>query len=206
MLSLPAASRAAHLWRVQPWLLALCMALPLAAPVPWHAAHAVAAADAGGGGGSVERGVKAAFLYKFLGYVEFPAPQPEAGAPYVVGVAGADDIAAELNRIAVGRNVNGHPVVVRTLREGEPVGNLQLLFIGSAESARAAALLRAAQQSNVLTVTEGPNGLQAGSVINFRLVDDRIRFEVSLEAAEKSNLKLSSRLLSVAYAVQKGGS
>jgi hypothetical protein len=75
-----------------------------------------------------------------------------------------------------------------------------------AEGARASALLRAAQQANVLTVTEGVNGLQAGSVINFRLVDDRIRFEVSLDAAEKSNLKLSSRLLSVAYAVQKGGS
>lgn len=178
--------------------LALCLAL--AAPLPWQAAQAADAATA-----SVERGVKAAFLFKFLGYVEYPA-QMEAGAPFVVGVAGADDIVAELNRISVGRNVNGHPVTVRQLREGEPVAGLQLLFIGLADGVRTNALLRAAQQANVLTVTEGANGLQAGSVINFRLVDDRIRFEVSLEAAEKSNLKLSSRLLSVAYAVQKGGS
>jgi hypothetical protein len=159
------------------------------------------AADAGAG--NVERSVKAAFLYKFLGYIEFPAP-PEAGAPYVVGVAGADDIAAELARIAIGRNVNGHPVLVRTLRDSDAAGGLQLLFVGGAEPGHG--LLRAAQQANVLTVTEAPNGLQSGSVINFRLVDERIRFEVSLEAAEKSNLKLSSRLLSVAYAVQKGGS
>ena len=182
-------------------LLALCMAVPLAAPISWHAASATAAET----GSGVERGVKAAFLYKFLGYVEFPN-QSEASAPYVVGISGAEDIAVELNRIAVGRNVNGHPVVVRVLREGEPVAGLQLLFIAGPESPRIAPMLRAAQQANVLTVTEGPNGLQAGSVINFRLVDDRIRFEVSLEAAEKSNLKLSSRLLSVAYAVQKGGS
>lgn len=186
---------------LRPWVLALCLALPVGAALSGPPA---AAAEAGASG--VERGVKAAFLYKFLGYVEFPAPQPEAGAPYVVGVAGAEDLAAELNRIAVGRNVNGHPVTVRVLREGEPVTGLQLLFIGAGESARSPALMRAAQQANVLTVTEAQNGLQAGSVINFRLVDDRIRFEVSLEAAEKSNLKLSSRLLSVAYAVQKGGS
>lgn len=189
-----------HPATARPWLLALCLALALGAAAPWPAARAADAASA-----SVERGVKAAFLYKFLGYVEFPA-QLEAGAPYVVGIAGADDIAAELNRISVGRNVNGHPVTARTLREGEPVAGLQLLFIGAGEGARGAALLRAAQQANVLTVTEGPNGLQGGSVINFRLVDDRIRFEVSLDAAEKSNLKLSSRLLSVAYAVVKGGS
>ncbi len=182
-------------------LLAACMALPLTAALSWHAGSA-AAAETGSG---VEHGVKAAFLYKFLGYVEFPN-QPEASAPYVVGVSGAEDIAAELNRIAVGRNVNGHAVVVRVLREGDPVSGLQLLFIAGPESPRTAPMLRAAQQANVLTVTEGPNSLQAGSVINFRLVDDRIRFEVSLEAAEKSNLKLSSRLLSVAYAVQKGGS
>jgi hypothetical protein len=56
----------------------------------------------------------------------------------------------------------------------------------------------------VLTVTESDNGLQQGSVINFRLVEDRVRFEVSLPAAEKCGLKLSSRLLSVAYHVLKG--
>jgi hypothetical protein len=199
----PAAAAARRVdgpWHVRSWLLALCLLLPLAAALPVQSARA---ADVGAA--SVERGVKAAFLYKFLGYVEFPS-QTEAGSPYVVGVAGAEDIVAELNRIAVGRNVNGHPVVVRSLREGEAVAGLQLLFIASSESGRTAALLRAAQQANVLTVTEGQNGLQAGSVINFRLVDDRIRFEVSLEAAEKSNLKLSSRLLAVAYAVQKSGS
>ncbi len=187
---------AAACWR----LLVLCLVVVLGASLPWQAARAADASAA-----SVERGVKAAFLYKFLGYVEFPS-QLEAGAPYVVGVAGADDMVGELNRISVGRNVNGHPVMVRTLRDGEPVAGLQLLFIAASEASRTSAWLRAAQQANVLSVTEGPNGLQAGGVINFRLVDDRIRFEVSLDAAEKSNLKLSSRLISVAYAVLKGGS
>ncbi|GAB2877795.1 hypothetical protein GCM10027277_53960 [Pseudoduganella ginsengisoli] len=147
----------------------------------------------------VERGVKAAFLYKFLGYVEYP----QDTAPLVVGVVGADDIGAELARITSGRNVGGRPVTVRMLRDGDAVAGLHMLFIG-ADAPRSTALLRSAQQQGVLTVTESDNGLQQGSVINFRLVEERVRFEVSLPAAEKSGLKLSSRLLSVAYHVLKG--
>jgi hypothetical protein len=147
----------------------------------------------------VERGVKAAFLYKFLGYVEYPQ---ETG-PLVVGVLGADDIGAELARITTGRNVGGRAVTVRILREGDGLTGLHMLFVG-ADAQRSAALLRSAQQQGVLTVTESDNGLQQGSVINFRLVEERVRFEVSLPAAEKNGLKLSSRLLSVAYHVLKG--
>jgi hypothetical protein len=147
----------------------------------------------------VERGVKAAFLYKFLGYVEYPQ---DAG-PLVVGVLGADDIGAELARITTGRNVGGRPITVRMLHENDSLAGLHMLFVG-ADAGRGGAMLRGAQQQGVLTVTETDNGLQQGSVINFRLVEDRVRFEVSLPAAEKSGLKLSSRLLSVAYHVQKG--
>lgn len=149
---------------------------------------------------SVERGVKAAFLYKFLGYVEYP----QESGPLVVGVMGADDIGAELGRITAGRSVGGRPVTVRMLREGDALAGLNMLFLGS-DAQRSASVLRAAQQQQgLLTVTESDNGLQLGSVINFRLVEERVRFEVSLPAAEKCGLKLSSRLLSVAYHVLKG--
>jgi hypothetical protein len=159
------------------------------------------------GGLSIERGVKAAFLFKFLGYVEStPSLPQDGGAPLTVGVLGADDIAAELNRIAQGRNINGHPVLVRVLHEGDGPAGLQLLFVATEQTARAGPLLRAAQLAGVLGVTDASGGLQAGSVINFRLVDEHIRFEVSLDAAERGNIKLSSRLLSVAYAVLKSGS
>ena len=154
----------------------------------------------------IERSVKAAFLFKFLGYVEYTPSMPQdPAAPLMVGVLGAEDIAAELNRITQGRSVNGHPVFVRVLHEGDGPAGLQLLFVGAEQTARAGPLLRAAQLAGVLSVTESPNGLQAGSVINFRLVEEHIRFDVSLDAAERSNIKLSSRLLAVAYAVLKSG-
>jgi len=158
-------------------------------------------AQQGGPAPVTERSVKAAFLYKFLGYMEFPV---EPGPSLVVGVLGADDVAAELAQITNGRNVGSRSISVRKLSDGDALNGLALLFIG-ADAALPAASLRAAEKNGTVTVTEQDNGLQIGSVINFRLVDERVRFEVSLPAAERCNVRLSSRLLSVAYHVQKGG-
>lgn len=158
-------------------------------------------AQQGGSAPILERSVKAAFLYKFLGYMEFPA---DPGPSVVVGVLGADDVAAELAQITSGRSVGSRSVSVRKLSDGDALGGLNLLFVG-ADAALPVASLRAAEKNGTVTVTEQDNGLQVGSVINFRLVDERVRFEVSLPAAERCNVRLSSRLLSVAYHVQKGG-
>jgi len=177
------------------------LALPLllagvGAPLAPLAAQAAAPA--------LERRVKAAFLYKFLGYAEFP-PQAfaDAATPLSIGVVGADDVAAELTRIAAGRLVAGRTITVRTLREQDlaqlPV---HLLFVAGQDGSNAARLLRASPAW--LTVTECEGCLQHGSVINFTIVDERVRFDVSLDVAEKKNVKLSSRLLTVANRVQKG--
>lgn len=154
---------------------------------------------------ALERRVKAAFLYKFLGYADFPAQSfGDAAAPVSIGVVGADDIAAELQRITAGRSVSGRPIAVRTLREHDLAQQVHLLFLAGDDEARAARLLRGA--GALLTVTECVDTLPAGSVINFTIVDERVRFDVSLDAAEKKNVKLSSRLLTVANRVQKGAS
>lgn len=171
-------------------LLRAACALPLLA-----AAHRSPAAEP-------ERSVKAAFLLKFGGYVEFAGGGPGAGEPLVIGVFGADDVAGELTRLAAGGG-GARPVVVRTLRPGDTLAGVHVLFIGGGESDRAERLLRAATRQGALGVTEFDGGLREGSVINFRVVDQRVRFEVSLAAADQANLRLSSRLLSVAYLVQK---
>ena len=68
---------------------------------------------------AAERAIKAAMLVKFLGYIDFPGGPLDPGTPYVVGVAGAEDIASELARLATGRTVNNHSVLVRRVHEGE---------------------------------------------------------------------------------------
>lgn len=192
-----------HPERPQRRLACRALALPLllagvGAPLAPLAAQAAAPA--------LERRVKAAFLYKFLGYAEFP-PQAFAdpGTPFSIGVVGADDVAAELTQIATGRMVAGRTITVRTLREQELAQQLvHLLFVAGQDGSNTARLLRASPA--LLTVTECEGCLQHGSVINFKIVDERVRFDVSLDAAEKKNVKLSSRLLTVANRVQKGAS
>jgi hypothetical protein len=155
-------------------------------------------------GVSLERRVKAAFLYKFLGYADFPASAfSDPGAPLTIGVIGADDLALELARVVAGRMVNSHGVEVRELRETEAGTRVHLLFVGGTDPQRVARLVRQASGA-MLIVTECDNGLQLGSAINFHVVDERVRFDVALDAAERNGIKLSSRLLTVANRVQKG--
>jgi hypothetical protein len=149
-----------------------------------------------------ESSVKAAFLYKFAGYVEWPeAAFASPDAPFVIGVTGADEVAAELTKIVSGRSVDGHPVVVKRLRDGEALKGMHLVFAGKGEGPRLPALLRNAQQQGVLAVTESERALELGSAINFVVAEDRVGFEVSLDSAEKSGHRISSRMLAVARRV-----
>jgi hypothetical protein len=152
---------------------------------------------------ALERRVKAAFLYKFLGYTEFPAAAfADAASPVTIVVAGSDEMLSELGAISAGRSVNNRPIAVRALRDNEAGGVAHLLFVAGSDCSRARAATRATHA--LLVVTECDNGLQQGSVINFRIVDDHVRFDVALDAAERNGVKLSSRLLTVANRVTKG--
>lgn len=153
-----------------------------------------------------EPAVKAAFLYKFLGYVEWPAQAfAAADSPYVVGILGAEEVAAEFERLVPGRAVNGRRVVVRRLREGDLATGVHLVFVGrGAPLARDA--IRTVQRPGVLVVSDAEGGLEAGSAINLVTVEDRVGFEVSLDAAERAGIAISSRMLAVARrVVPKGG-
>ncbi len=200
----PAAGRSPRAGRSLrlPALLAIALSCVLLVFVCYSAVGA----QSGAAEVNLERNVKAAFLYKFLGYVDYPeAAVPAAGEPLVIAVLGADHVAEELARISTGRSMHGRAVAVRKLRAGEGPGSVHMLFIGDGEAGDVEKALAAVRQAPVLTVTETGRNLRQDSVINFRIVDERVRFEVSLDAAEKSNLKLSSRLLAVAYKVHRGG-
>jgi hypothetical protein len=148
----------------------------------------------------LERRVKAALLYRFLNYVEWPEAS-SAGAPLTIGVVAADALATELAEATAGRVVNARPIVVRVLRPAE-VGraDVHLLFIGRSEASQLSTLLRAVPPG-VLIITESDDALQQGSIINLVLIEGQVRFEVSLDSARRRNIRLSARLLSVAHNV-----
>ena len=147
-----------------------------------------------------EPAVKAAFLYKFLGYVEWPAAALPHDGSYVIATVGADEVASELERLVNGRSINGRRIVVRRARDSEGVRGAQVVFVGRSQ-ANARELLRAVWRQPVLTVTETENGLENGCVVNLVTLEDRVGFEVSLDAADRAGLAISSRMLGVARRV-----
>lgn len=152
----------------------------------------------------IEQHVKAAFLYKFAAYIEWP-PSVFANAEtsFTIGVIGADEIAEELIKLSNKTVVNQHPVKIKKLTSEDNFDELHLLFIGKNEEKRLQSFLEKVQTKPVLTITESPGALNFGSIINFVSVDDYIRFEISASSAAKCNIKISTRLLDIAQNIEQ---
>ena len=152
---------------------------------------------------ALQQRVKAAFLTKFPAYVDWPAAAFEAPrSPIVIGVAGDDEVARELDAATAGREVAERPLRVQRLAPGEPDnGCCHILFVGGGNDPAARRQLAGAQGRAVLTVTDAPGTHPPGSVINFQVVEERMRFDISRETAEKNGLQLRAQLLAVARQV-----
>src|SRR5882724_2505668 len=165
------------------------------------AAISTAWADGDADSEAAQQRIEAAYLYKFGSYVTWPDKAFTApDSPIVIGVAGTERLAGELEALVAGRSIGGPPVVVRRVRADEPVSGLHILFIAGKEP-QLGSLVQAARDQPVLLVTEGKAGLSQGAAVSFVVVDDRVRFDVSLDAVQENGLKLSAALLSVAHSV-----
>lgn len=146
--------------------------------------------------------VKAAYLHKLPGFIEWP---PEGFAspssPIVIGLVDADAVYEELRRQVSGRAIQGRAVELRRVEHDATIMTLHVLFIGSKEPRETRRLLDKATGRPVLTITSSSSILETSAVLNLVELDGRIRVEASLPAAAKARLKLSSRLLSVASRV-----
>ncbi|HWI84600.1 YfiR family protein [Ramlibacter sp.] len=151
-----------------------------------------------------ESAVKAAFLMKFGTFVDWPPgafARPED--PLVIGVIGDDAVLADLERLAQGRSINGHPIAVRRLREPPAERErLHILFLASPNESRLRDLI-ARTPGQVLVVTQLEGALSLGAVLNFVVEGGRVRFEAAPRAADSRGIKLSSRLLAVAKSVEE---
>lgn len=156
---------------------------------------------------TLERRVKAAYLFKFGNYVEWPEGTFDRDdSPLRIGVAGDEAIAEELERTAARHTLGKRPVRVVRLRPGDAPGSVHILFVGRQAHGRNARLLTGAGRDPVLTVTESAERPPPpGIVIDLVVVDGRVRFEVFLEDAVRRNLKLGSALLAVARKVHGAG-
>jgi len=145
--------------------------------------------------------VKAAFLYRFASYVEWPAD--DATDSFVIAVAGAEDVARQLDELLPRTKVHGAAAEVRRITRASELDGVNILFVGRDALARTHSLRAAALTRPILLVTDDEGGFSAGAVINFIEVDRNVRFEISLVAADRAGLKIDSALLSVASRVER---
>lgn len=168
---------------------ALVLAM-LSAPAP---ARAIAA-DA------PDIAVKAAFLYNFVKFAEWPALP--AAAPIVVCIVGDDGIAAAVAETVRGQNIGGHALEVSRSRDSTAWRGCHLLFVGDREIKQFAAAKGGIKGQPVLTVSDGKGFARAGGVIELFIEDGRMRFAINLDVMEQTGVHLSSRLLGLAKVVR----
>jgi hypothetical protein len=151
---------------------------------------------------SLEYAVKATYLYKFIPFVAWPNNTFTAAAsPFDICVVGDTNFALLVTNAVVGQAVSQHAVAVRRVGAIAEESGCQVLFIGGADPAITNASLVAVRGKPVLTVTDAaPNGEHG--IVNFVLLDDRVRFEIDLGQAARNGIAISSKLLSLAIDVQ----
>jgi hypothetical protein len=173
----------------------LCSSLGLVALAALSAQAQAGSAD--------EYSVKAAYLYNFAKFVEWPGEAGSPGTPLVITVFGKDDFAAVLKQTVQGEKVNGREISVRSVSRIEDLRPCHILFLGSSNKNRLAEVLRATEGAGILTVGEADEFVQLGGVIAFVLEANKLRFEINLGAARRDRLTISAKLLGVAKGVRK---
>jgi hypothetical protein len=146
--------------------------------------------------------VKAAFLHRFASYVEWP-PEALGEGPFVIAVAGADEVAELLDELLPGLTVQGRPAAVRRVTRPTELDGVHIFYVGAGMLARTRELRELAAARPVLLVTDGDDDFDGGGVINFLESDNKVRFEISLTAADRARLRIDSALLPVAARVER---
>jgi len=145
--------------------------------------------------------VKAAFLYHFARYVEWPPDGLPADEAFVITILGDDPFGPALDTILKGKRIHDRRLVVRRVTHAEQVGRTQILFIGESLSEDLPRILRRLESTPTLTVGEGPLFAKTGGMIRFNKERDRVGFEINLASAERARLRISSQLLKLARIV-----
>jgi hypothetical protein len=142
--------------------------------------------------------IKAAFIFNFAKFVEWPAAAfAKASSPIVVGVLGENPFRDALEKTIKNKTVDEHPVIIREFRAATDATNCHILFISSSEKAQLPQILKQLNGRNVLTVGEMPGFTETGGMINFVLEGTKIRFQINNDAANSAGLKISSKLLNL---------
>lgn len=174
------------------WCLGLCL---VAAALPLEAVAGATARS--------ESAIKAAFLFRFTTYVEWPAAAFQPGQPLVIGVLDDEAVAADLEQMVGGRSAQGRPVAVRRVSAPARAHGAHVLFIGRRSAAQLREAVAALPDGPMLLVADQEDVHPPGIALNFQREGGRVRFTASPRSADARGLLLGARLLQVAKAVEE---
>jgi hypothetical protein len=148
--------------------------------------------------------VKAAFLYNFPKFVEWPSQSFKGPSdPIVIGVLGRNPFHDALADALAAKTINGRPFQVREISDASQAAGCQMLFVAASERKHITELLKENAITGVLTIGETANFAQEGGVVNFKIEDGTVRLQINLQAARRQQLHISAKLLSLAEIVGK---
>ncbi len=148
--------------------------------------------------------IKAAFLYNFTKFVEWPADRfADDSAPFILCVFGKDPFGATLDDTVAGKTVKGRHIYIRRTDDVDDLDACHVLFIGLPERERLRQIVASSHGASVLTVGDMDDSVEFGGVINLIKRANKIRFEINLVAAKQARLKLDLKLVTLASSVKK---
>jgi hypothetical protein len=146
--------------------------------------------------------IKAAFLYHFAQFVEWPEETfKDAGSPLTYCTIGGDPFQGSLDAALNGKTIGARSFRVVHFRQSQEIHGCQVLFLGAGEKKLLGAILASVKGNSILTVGDSEHFVQEGGMIGFCLEENKIRFEINLETAQRAKLRISSRLLTLAKSV-----
>jgi hypothetical protein len=155
---------------------------------------------------SVEYAVKAAYLYKFGEFVEWPAGSFETeNSPATLCIVGDDPFGAALDKAVAGQRMANRAIAVKRLKQAEARSGCQVMYVSGKDSEALAKAIETVRGENVLTITDGAAGALPTGIINFVIANNRVRFEIDDGAAAANGLVISSKLLALASSVKPKG-
>jgi len=176
----------------------------LSVSLSWAAEVAAEASDSPD---SSEYLIKAGFIFNFAKFVEWrTAAFAQPDSPIVIGILGTDPFGTAIDQIVQDKKIGARGFVVKRLKWGKDLKELldcKILFVSTSEKAHIDELLQMVKGLPILTVGETPGFAERGGIIRFTVEDNRVRFEVNVEAAQQAGLTISSRLLTLARIIQQ---
>jgi uncharacterized protein DUF4154 len=150
--------------------------------------------------------VKAAFLFNFTKFVEWPDGSFEdSHSPIVIGIIGDDPFGESLIHIVAGQKVQGRNIIIIKFRRSDDLRRCHVLFISASERQHVAQILASLPDTSVLTVSDVDGFAEAGGTMQFVMQENRVRFVVNLDAASQSKLRVSAKLLALARVINHRG-